>query len=150
MLYNFIVDHYSRPLPKNDEKIVVENLIKKGVFYFSTRGKEVKYQVIKPYKISFPLELAVIHFTNKCNLNCLHCYFKSIKTEEELKIEEIKSVIEKLVEMNVYKFLITGGEPLIRKDIFKICRTLANYKVLFSINTNGTLLNRRTSPKSNQ
>lgn len=109
MLYNFIVDHYSRPLPKNDEKIVVENLIKKGVFYFSTRGKEVKYQVIKPYKISFPLELAVIHFTNKCNLNCLHCYFKSIKTEEELKIEEIKSVIEKLVEMNVYKFLITGG-----------------------------------------
>ena len=143
-LYKFIINHHLKPLPKNnDERVIIENLIKKRVFYLSEHGKKIRYQVIKPYKISFPLELAVIHFTNNCNLNCLHCYFKSIKAEEDLKIEEIESIIKKLVKMNVYKFLITGGEPLMRKDIFKLCRILSRYKVLFSINTNGTLLDRR-------
>jgi len=139
-LYHFILKHNGKSLPEGWEGNVIGKLINKGVLCKSKETEKQDYKILKPYNIVFPLELAVIHFTNKCNLNCLHCYFKDIKTEEKLSFNELKVVIKQLVKMNVYKFLITGGEPLVRREILKLCRLLTKYNVLFSINTNGTLL----------
>ena len=82
------------------------------------------------------------NLTRRCNLRCLHCYIdaedKSYKGE--LSNKEAKTVLDDLADMGVPVVLFSGGEPLLRNDIFD----LAGYgvrkglRVVFS--TNGTLI----------
>lgn len=62
--------------------------------------------------------------TNKCPNNCLYCSAKNRATEKELTKEEWIKVIEELQDMSTPIIGITGGEPLIREDIFDIIRAI--------------------------
>jgi len=75
--------------------------------------------------------------TAGCNLRCSYCDTKyAYKTYKEIKIVNILDIIKKY---NCKKICITGGEPLIQKDIVKLVNNLIknNYKI--SIETNGSL-----------
>lgn len=62
--------------------------------------------------------------TNKCPNNCLYCSAKNRAAEKELTKEEWIKVIGELQDMSVPIIGITGGEPLIREDIFDIIRAI--------------------------
>ena len=62
--------------------------------------------------------------TNKCPNNCLYCSAKNRAAEKELTKEEWIKVIRELQDMNVPIIGITGGEPLVREDIFDIIRAI--------------------------
>lgn len=85
--------------------------------------------------------------TNRCNLKCAHCCVCANEDEKDidiLSIEDILLTIDKLIELNPFSITITGGEPLIRKDIFEILRYLSdNYKGKIFLMTNGLLLNKQ-------
>jgi len=76
--------------------------------------------------------------TNKCNLNCKHCYWrKNYEEEEELSKDEFEDIIEeKFIENNILQVVLTGGEPLLRPEIIEL---FAEKGVSFDIVTNGTL-----------
>ncbi len=88
---------------------------------------------------------AEIELTERCNNNCTHCYINLPANDQdakkrELSFEEIKEVVDQAVEMGCLWWLITGGEPLLRKDFTDIYLYLKKKGVLISVFTNATLI----------
>ncbi|AGK62076.1 putative Fe-S oxidoreductase [Archaeoglobus sulfaticallidus PM70-1] len=85
--------------------------------------------------------VVVLNLTRKCNLRCVHCYADaSSHSSKELTTEEIKAVIDDLAEMKIPVLLFSGGEPLIRKDIFELAEYANDKGINCSLSTNGTLI----------
>lgn len=82
--------------------------------------------------------------TYKCNLNCGHCINGHLLNNkaEELSLDEIKKIVDKLYELNKTEYIhLLGGEPTYRKDFFEICDYFELKKLPFGFNTNGLTLN---------
>ena len=90
----------------------------------------------------FPRYIA-LYVTNRCNLNCPMCVNSSYRAKH-LKQSEINlNLIKKILpELKKYKpfVVMSGGEPLINHDIFKIISLLSANKILTSLTTNGFVL----------
>jgi radical SAM protein with 4Fe4S-binding SPASM domain len=91
--------------------------------------------------------------TKLCNLQCDHCYIdagplKAQLLKNELSTEECFQVVDQIAEYNPNALLIlTGGEPLLRKDIFEIAN-YANQKELWVVvGTNGVKITRKVVEK---
>ncbi len=87
------------------------------------------------------------HITNKCNLRCITCFKNAGESlSYEMKYEEIKKLImdiECLVrKTSNLKLIISGGEPLLRKDLNKILRFIKQRNFHVHLITNGTLITR--------
>lgn len=83
------------------------------------------------------------NLTDRCNLSCTHCYSKSgpgRTNEGELSTAEALKVIDDLADMGVPLILFTGGEPLIREDIWELARHAHNRGLKMALSTNGTLI----------
>lgn len=87
------------------------------------------------------------NLTKRCNLFCAHCYmsaFSGADTSQELTTEECRRIIDDIAQVNPDVFLIlTGGEPLLRKDLFDIAAYAANKGFTVVLGTNGVLLRER-------
>ncbi len=83
-----------------------------------------------------------ITITNRCNLNCLYCHHDGmIKSKDEMTPDEIYEICKISKEFGVKKIRLSGGEPLIRKDIVEIVEKISSLDFDdISITTNGTLL----------
>jgi Fe-coproporphyrin III synthase len=83
------------------------------------------------------------NLTNRCNLSCTHCYSKSgpgRTTGGELTTTDAFGVIDDLADMGVPLILFTGGEPLMREDIWDLARYAGNRGLKMALSTNGTLI----------
>src|SRR5215467_5219289 len=93
--------------------------------------------VYKAYSVSWNL-------TQQCNLLCAHCYmsaFAGADTSHELSTAECRRVMDEIAQVNPQVFLIlTGGEPLLRKDIFDLAAYAADKDFTVVFGTNGVLL----------
>ena len=93
-----------------------------------------------------------ISITDHCNLNCFYCTPFGGRSRfphaEILSYEEIVKVAEAAVLSGVSKVRITGGEPLLRREMIGLCRMLANIHDLKSLalTTNGILLKDMAKP----
>jgi len=86
------------------------------------------------------LRLSVI---DECNLHCNFCHKEGQKGKAKylLTLEDIKFVVSQCVNLGFDKFKLTGGEPLIRKDILDIVSVMNKLNLLnFSMITNGVRL----------
>lgn len=92
---------------------------------------------IVPKTLSAP-EAVHLSITGRCNLNCPFCYGKS--KADDLSTTQIFSLIDELSSMNVFQLAIGGGEPLLRKDIFKVIDYCQQKNIVANITTNGTLV----------
>lgn len=91
--------------------------------------------------IGFPAH-PVWEMTLGCNLKCIHCHASSEKTDyDELTTKEGLQLLEEIVSIREFRMLVlTGGEPLIRRDIFKILEYGKNLGLRFVVATNATLI----------
>jgi len=83
------------------------------------------------------------NITDWCNLSCTHCYNASgpaSSTEGELTTAEAMAVIDDLAAMGVPLILFTGGEPLLRGDLFDLARHAHKKGLKIALSTNGTLI----------
>lgn len=84
--------------------------------------------------------------TDLCNLRCQYCMpeegVEKRKREELLSFEEIDIIITELIDLGIRKVRITGGEPLVRKDLVKLIEKIREHKELeeITLTTNGILL----------
>ncbi len=85
---------------------------------------------------------AVWEITTRCNLNCIHCYASSVDSaQKELDTAEGKRLLEQIAAVDdIRMIVVTGGEPLLRADIFPLMEYAGRlgFHIIFS--TNGTLL----------
>lgn len=86
--------------------------------------------------------VVVWNITRRCNLKCLHCYAhaRNIPFDNELTTMEGKKLIDDLAGFGVPVLLISGGEPLIRKDLPELAAYAVGKGMRAVISTNGTLI----------
>jgi len=84
---------------------------------------------------------AVWNVTNRCNLKCIHCYASSGgSSSDELDTDEGIGLIDELKYIGVKILIFSGGEPLLRNDIYELIK-YANKKGFKTVlSTNGTLI----------
>jgi radical SAM protein with 4Fe4S-binding SPASM domain len=84
------------------------------------------------------------NLTQRCNLFCTHCYmsaFPHADTSADFTTEECFKVMDDIAKVNPDVFLIlTGGEPLVRKDIFDLASYASDKGFTVVLGTNGVLL----------
>ena len=102
-----------------------------------------------PKKASERRPVVVWNITRLCNLKCIHCYNDSGpgKTADELTTDEARAVLDDLARFGVPSVLFSGGEPLMRHDLFELIGHAAGLGLRTVISTNGTLINARTAEK---
>jgi len=86
--------------------------------------------------------VVIWNLIRRCNLTCMHCY--SISTDidfpGELSTEEVFRVMDDLKAYRVPALILSGGEPLLRKDLFQIAERSKAMGFYTALSTNGTLI----------
>jgi len=140
---------------------VIENVVRTGGKTFGVSQEELKTQfqsaywrkglanvitgiaefgVHKPFITGAPI-LVVWDITTACNLHCKHCYANAgTAMSTELSTAEAKAAIDKLDRAAVPVIAFSGGEPLVRPDIFELARYAAEKGIFVAMATNGTLI----------
>src|SRR5262249_26014641 len=87
-----------------------------------------------------------ISVTDRCNLRCSYCMpfdeYVWIERQQVLSFEEIERIARLFLEFGIEKVRLTGGEPLVRKDLHLLIARLSQLDGLgdLSLTTNGALL----------
>src|SRR4051794_14933547 len=86
--------------------------------------------------------IVVWNLTRTCNLKCVHCYTSSEakRYPDELPTETCKAVLDDLAEFKVPAVLFSGGEPLVRPDLFELAAHARSKGLHVVLSTNGTLI----------
>ncbi|TFH60936.1 MAG: GTP 3',8-cyclase MoaA [Gemmatimonadales bacterium] len=98
------------------------------------------------------VEYLRISVTDKCNLRCVYCMPEEglpwLRREELLSYEEIQSIVGLLAPMGLQRVRLTGGEPLVRKDLPRLVDLIASVPGIrdLAISTNGVLLQDLAGP----
>ena len=88
----------------------------------------------------FPAVL-VMNITRNCNLRCAHCYSSSGGGRfTDMSFEVWKKAIETAADMGVSNVLVSGGEPLVRKDAVELIRLMNDAGMKIGLSTNGTAI----------
>ena len=98
----------------------------------------------KGRKLGLPIS-GNFELTARCNFNCPMCYVHMSKedvdaTGKELTAEQWLSIAKDAKDRGMVFVLLTGGEPLVRKDFFEIYEGMKEMGLVVSINTNGSML----------
>ena len=100
------------------------------------------------------IEYVRLSVTDKCNLRCFYCMPKGFKDFEQpkhwLTFDEIEQVIRAFTELGVARVRLTGGEPLVRKNIAGLAQRLTALPGLddLSLSTNAVLLEKQSDELS--
>jgi cyclic pyranopterin phosphate synthase len=87
-----------------------------------------------------------ISVTDRCNFRCSYCMpldeYKWIERQQVLSFEEIERLVRLFLDFGIEKVRLTGGEPLVRRDLHRLIARLAGVPGLsdISLTTNGALL----------
>jgi len=86
--------------------------------------------------------ILVYNCTARCNLKCLHCYSSSDPScmRDLLSTEQAKQLLGQLPAAKVPVALFSGGEPLLREDLFELIAEARGLGLRTVISTNGTLI----------
>ncbi len=100
-------------------------------------SEQRRIQCMKKHEVVIPV-VCVFSVTNQCNLACKGCYAQIHPNGGQLSIKEIDKIIRNVLEYGTSIFVITGGEPLLVRDLIP---TLGKIRQsLFYLFTNGLLL----------
>jgi cyclic pyranopterin phosphate synthase len=92
------------------------------------------------------IEYLRISVTDKCNLRCVYCMpvegLPWLRREEILSYEEIASIVRTMAAMGLRRVRLTGGEPLVRKDLHELVGMIRDVPGIedLSLSTNAVLL----------
>jgi len=103
--------------------------------------REAEERVLESYRVGGVSSVIWI-VTYGCNLRCIHCYESAgTPSQDELDTEEAFNLIMELKELGRPLLFISGGEPLLRNDIYSILRYSVNAGLRVILSSNGTLIN---------
>ena len=109
-----------------------------------SQSQQPEQKLIDPY--GRRIEYVRLSVTDKCNLRCFYCMPKGFKSFENpanrLTFDEIERVIKAFGELGVHRVRLTGGEPLVRKNLAGLSTSLSSLPGIddLSLSTNAVLL----------
>jgi Fe-coproporphyrin III synthase len=133
----------------NISKLYCEQVTPGDWLRYGKTGSGERQGEVVPKKASERRPIVVWNITRACNLKCVHCYNDSgaCKADDELSTAQAKAVLDDLVQFGVPSVLFSGGEPLMRPDLFELIGYAVERGVRTVISTNGTLI---TTEKAKQ
>lgn len=96
------------------------------------------------------VESVDIVITNRCNLQCTHCCADAVVEKEKdlFSTEDIKRIVNEILQINPKSIVITGGEPMVREDFFEIVTDIRKkFQGHMNLMTNGLLITERNVEK---
>ena len=89
-----------------------------------------------------PRPVVVWNCTRQCNLRCIHCYANAGKRRSRGEMDTMagKAFIRDLANFSVPVLLFSGGEPLLREDLFELASLAREQGIRVALSTNGTLI----------
>lgn len=110
-------------------------------------GDDLRYG--NPVHPSRQAPIVIWNCTTRCNLHCIHCYSNAGDKDpaDVLNTEEAKSFICSLANFGVPALLFSGGEPLLREDIFRLADLARELGLRTVLSTNGTLISRKIAER---
>jgi AdoMet-dependent heme synthase len=91
--------------------------------------------------LNYPLYYLTWNVTNKCNLRCEFCYNKNNFSDNEIEASLYKKFLYEAKKLGTEYILLTGGEPLLRSDLFDIVEYIKSINIKIFLATNGYYLN---------
>ncbi len=81
--------------------------------------------------------------TRECNMKCSHCYINATdqKLQDELTTQEAKELIDQIYQVSSPLLILSGGEPMLRPDIFELIEYGSKKGLKMGLGTNGYLIN---------
>ena len=110
------------------------------------RVSQYMHELVKPTPLvercAPPGPVVIWNLIRRCNLTCKHCYSISadVDFKGELNTEEVFTVMDDLKGFGVPVLILSGGEPLLRPDIFEISQRAKDMGFYVGLSTNGTLI----------
>jgi heme d1 biosynthesis radical SAM protein NirJ len=109
------------------------------------RVSRFMHQILQPAPVRHaapPGPVVIWNLVRRCNLTCMHCYSISadIDFPGELDTAEVLRVMDDLKAFGVPALILSGGEPLLRKDLFEIAARAKALGFYTALSTNGTLI----------
>lgn len=102
---------------------------------------------LQSFKKRIPL-YTVLEVSYNCNLNCVHCYIPSYYREyPQLTTQQLKKLICEIYSLGGLYLVFSGGEPLLRKDIFELMKYAKDLKFIVILFTNGSLITKEVAKK---
>ena len=91
-----------------------------------------------------------ISVTDRCNIRCIYCMPEDVTflpSSEILSFEEIQRTVRLMVEMGINRVRLTGGEPLVRRELWRLIESLKSIDGLddIAMTTNGILLEKHAA-----
>src|SRR5256885_1349882 len=128
-------DGQPAPLPETDEtERTLAKLVLSWIVYFNGSKPEVDFR--EP-----PLRMVYYAITDGCNLRCPYCYASSLKClPGELDTAESMDLVTQVAEMGTAIVVFTGGEPMLRKDLFQVAEHANRSGLRSNIITNATMI----------
>ncbi|MBN1765264.1 MAG: DUF2062 domain-containing protein [Sedimentisphaerales bacterium] len=136
-----IIDHYRGNLSRKELSVKLSQHQPTVRGIVGTARSVAQLGLTVPQRWLYPL-FVVWNFTNRCNLNCLHCYQSSDNQTDgqELALDEKLKVIDELGRNYVAMIAFAGGEPLLSSDLYPCLERCQHYGIHTTIATHGALL----------
>ncbi len=117
--------------------------IRKPALVAKLLGRSLSSKILRRPRLRY-VDLCI---TTACNLNCRHCFAKAFKNtregarevQKELSLAEWGKVVRLCKESGAFSFGITGGEPLLYRELPDLIKTVSPEDTYISVNSNGTL-----------
>ena len=101
-------------------------------------GYRITQEMSEKYDCNIPWVI-LMDPTSACNMHCIGCWAAEYGNKYNLTYEDMDSIVTQGKELGIHAYLLTGGEPMVRKnDIIKLCEK--HNDCMFSAFTNGTLI----------
>ncbi|MFJ8015700.1 StsB family radical SAM/SPASM domain sactipeptide maturase [Streptomyces sp. NPDC096339] len=127
--------------PDDETERALAKLILNWLVYFN--GNKPKIKLGEP-----PLSFAYYAITDGCNLRCPYCYASSEKClPGELDTAESMDLVTQIAELGTKVLVFTGGEPMLRKDLFRIVEHANDSGLKSNIITNATMIRNEATAK---
>ncbi|TQD29228.1 PqqD family peptide modification chaperone [Methanolobus vulcani] len=132
--------HSDRDTVMDKSRPILDDLTGRGLLWW--RNDRMNYwNVPAPAGVLWDL-------TSKCNLRCRHCVVSAgEECNDELPFEDCCRLIDEFAEFGVAQLILSGGEPMIRKDFFDIAEYAASKNIMIQVATNGTLIDETAAEK---
>jgi radical SAM protein with 4Fe4S-binding SPASM domain len=133
------------PIRKEDEEFI-RFCLSENVIAFSEAPFKRKFS-LNPSPIP-SLRYLELQITDRCNLQCHHCYIGE-GSHQDLSVKQIQKVLEEFEEIQGLRLLLSGGEPLLHPHFWQINDILQNYAFRSVLLSNGTLITEEVAKRLN-
>lgn len=136
---------------RKSQSIKVEKSIVEKLPFIQDEVEDAYMGILEKARIPF---VVMFELTYNCNEKCVHCFNpgasrndleKSTRTDrEEIDIIHYEKLLDDLKQLGVVKIILTGGDPFVKKDIWKLIEMIYERDFVFDIYTNGLAILGRT------